>query len=161
MLYAVVDAEAMLTLQLLGEQGEHIGLAAATALDVEKVGGSPEVFGLVTGELLRAHRATQELGHVLLREVDLLEYVVDLLQDRHLHRSVELLHPTFDVGGDRLRERPAAIVLNRVGDGRNKVGSLAHAVTPPTILCSKPSLCCSNARMSARISASVRSGAGL
>lgn len=32
---------------------------------------------------------------------------------------------------------------------------------PPTILCSKPSLCCSSARMSARISASVRSGAGL
>ncbi|MGU5546824.1 ISAs1 family transposase [Aeromonas veronii] len=32
---------------------------------------------------------------------------------------------------------------------------------PPTILCSNPSLCCSSARMSARISASVRSGAGL
>jgi len=158
---AVVDAESMLVLQLLGEQGEHVGLAAAATLNVEEVGGSPEPIGLFAGELLGAHRATDELGHLLLREVDVLQDVVDLLQDWQLHGSVELLHPPLNVGGDGLRERTAPIVLNGVGDGRQKVGALAHAGTPPTILCSKPSVCCSSFKMSARISASERSGAGL
>ncbi|MCY1305200.1 hypothetical protein D9M70_549930 [compost metagenome] len=158
---AVVDAESVLIFQLLGEQGEHVGLAAAAALNIEEAGGSPELVGSVAGELLSAHRATEELGHVLFREIDLLEYVVDLLEDGQLHSSVELLHPMLDVVGDGLRERAAPIVLNRVGDGRHKVDTLAHAGTPPTILSSKPSVCCSSFRMSARISASVRSGAGL